>query len=246
MKKFTFTLLILAILPIIAFAQSTRSHKYNIGIEVNAGHSFPAYNSDSRWKGTFYPVGGLNVLVMNRMGKSFQSELGIGISGFALNNQGPYDNYVFDFVVPQIFTGIQYSQSKSHHLETFVRLNSGIQAAYKGSTLENFSEYQVLIQNKNALNFYLQPSIGLKNKFNKRINGHKNYLGYEIGSYFRMNLYSLGTATFIEENHVTTTSPSGNSLGVYFRILLPVGNKMVKLENNQEPKEPRTKTTRYL
>jgi len=132
MKKLCFTLLTLAVVPIIISAQSIHSHKFNIGIDVSIGHSFPDYSSNSRWKGIFYPVGGLNVLVTSRMGNHFQSELGIGLSGFALVNKGPYDNYVFDYVVPQIFAGIQYVRLIHGHFGSFIRLNSGIQPSYNG------------------------------------------------------------------------------------------------------------------
>jgi len=96
------------------------------------------------------------------------------------------------------------------------------------------------------LNFFLQPSIGLKNNFKERLKGHKNFPGYEVGTYFRMNIYPLGTATFIEKTYITQTSPSGNAMGMYFRVLLPAGSKKIKLEDIKDPRGPRIKTTRYL
>lgn len=237
--------LFVLLLPFFIFSQ-TRTHRFNIGIDVSAGHSFPDYDQNSRWKGSFYPTGALSVLIQNRMGNHFQTELGIGVSAYALVNKGPYDKYVFDFMVPQFFTGIQYIRNKGKNRESFIRMNTGIQPAYHGVSVETFSQYQVLIQNERSLNFFLQPAIGFKNRFKERLKGHRHFLAYEAGAFFRYNFYRLGTALFIEENYITQTSPGGNSIGIYFRVLIPTGHKRLTVETDTDPKGPRNKTTRHL
>ena len=109
-------LIISFLIPAIVIGQkTTKINKYSVGIEIDVGHSFPNFDKEQeQWKGTFYPAGGINVLFVNRINQKWITDLGVGITGYALTNQGSVDNYVLEFASPTISSGISYNFLNRH------------------------------------------------------------------------------------------------------------------------------------
>lgn len=208
---------------------TSRVNKYSTGIEIDAGHSFPNYKKNQdRWKGSFYPAGALTISIRNRINRHWQTDLGIGITGYALVNSGPYDNYVLDFASPHLVSSIQYIKITGKTKENFVRLKSGMQLGYTQEFSESFDSYEVTVNGDDPIYFFLRPEIGIRNKFKNKLNGFN--LGYELGVFYRYNLNGLGRAEFLEPDYLTIVQPKGDIIGMYFNIVFPVGRQKMKIE----------------
>jgi hypothetical protein len=206
----------------------TRISKYSIGIDLDAGQSFPNYSMEqSRWKGSFYPAGALTVSVRNRINAHWQSDLGIGMTGYALFNKGPYDSYVLDLASPHVVSGMQYIKSGANGVENYVRFASGMQLGYKGRFTEKFQNYEVKVEGNDPLYFFIRPEIGIRDQFRKKLNGIQ--MGYELGAFFRKNMNPLGSAEFSDQEGSVVAQPEGDIFGMYFHVLFAVGGKKVKI-----------------
>ena len=211
----------------------SRINKYSIGIEIDAGHSFPNFKTtQNRWKGSFYPAGALSISLRNRINRNWQTDVGIGITGYALINNGPYDNYILDFASPHLTTGIQYIKFKGRTKEKIIRLKSGMQLGYTKEFTETFSDYNVKVIGRDPVYFFLRPEIGIRNNFKNRINGFR--LAYELGVFYRYTLNGLGSAQFSEKDHVTIVQPKGDIIGFYFNVVFPAGKQKMKIENKKD------------
>ncbi len=228
------------LIPAILMGQkSTKINKYSIGVEIDIGHSFPNFDKEQeRWKGIFYPAGGLNVLFVNRINQRWIVDLGVGITGYALVNKGSIDNYLLDFASPKILTGISYNFKRLQSQENFIKLTSGLQMGYQRSFVDEFETYSVKIEGKNNFYPFVKPEIGIRKNFKQRMKGARYKMAYELGTYFRYNLNTLGTATIEEDNFVVTLEPRGNIIGAYFKILFPAGTKRIKIEQQTENELP--------
>lgn len=228
---------LLVLLSLNVRAQKTKNTgKYNFGISTFVGHSFPNYLvNENRWKGKFYSAGGLIFLIQNKLSKKISTEVGLGMSFYALVNKGPVDNYVFDLVSPHLTTAIQYLNPVKKNVEGFIKLSTGWQVGYQGSFTDYYDRYQVQITARNSFYFFVLPEIGIRNKVFTKINQKPQTIYYEISSYFRYNLNSLGEAKFIESNYVTIAEPKGNVIGINFKILFPFG-KMLTYQPEERSK----------
>ncbi len=234
-------LLIVSILiPVIVIGQKTNKiNKYSVGIEIDIGHSFPNFDKEQeRWKGTFYPAGGINVLFINRINQNWITDLGVGITGYALTNKGNVDNYVLDFASPTISSGISYNFPNRQGQENFLKLTSGFQLGYRGTFIDEFEDYTVRIEGKNKLYQFIRPEIGIRRYFKQKMKGTRYKMAYEFGTYFRYNLNTLGTATIEETDFEVTLKPSGNIIGVYFKVLFPAGKKRIRIKPQKEKELP--------
>lgn len=238
MKSLTLTILVL--IPLILVGQkSTKINKYSIGLEIDIGHSFPNFDKEQeRWKGTFYPAGGLNVLFVNRINEKWITDLGVGITGYALTNKGSEDNYILDFASPTLSSGISYNFRNRQGKENFIKLTSGFQLGYQGTYVDEFETYTVKIEGKNKLYQFIRPEIGIRRYFNQRMKGARYKMAYEFGTYFRYNLNTLGTATISENDFEVTLKPRGNIIGGYFKILFPAGKKRIRMKQREEERLP--------
>ncbi len=218
------------------WAQSlSKINQYAIGIAVDVGHSFPNFDRvQNRWKGTFYPSGGIAVLFSNRVHQHWIVEAGLGITGYALTNKGRTDSYILDFASPLITSGISYHQSKSLGHENFIRLSGGVQLGYRGTLVDVFDTYSVTIQGEQQWYPFIRPEIGIRRSFGQKMKGSRFKMAYELGTFFRYNLDALGTATITENDFQVILQPSGHIMGTYFKILFPVGKKRM---SQKPPKE---------
>ncbi len=234
-------LLIMTILiPAVLIGQKTNKiNRYSVGIEIDIGHSFPNFDKEQeRWKGTFYPAGGINVLFVNRINQNWISDLGVGITGYALANRGSVDNYVLDFASPTISSGISYNFLNRQGQENFIKLTSGFQLGYQGAFTDEFDNYTVKIEGKHNLYQFIRPEIGIRRYFKQRMKGSRYKMAYEFGTYFRYNLNTLGSVKIEEDNFEVTLEPRGNIIGGYFKILFPAGKKRVRVKQQKEKELP--------
>jgi len=234
------TLIILILIPLILIGQKpTNVNKYSIGIELDIGHSFPNFDKEQdRWKGTFYPAGGINVLLVNRINQRWITDLGVGITGYALTNKGSVDNYVLDFASPTISSGISYNFQNRRGQENFIKLTSGFQLGYQGVFEDEFETYKVVVQGRNKLYQFIRPEIGIRRYFKQKMKGSRYKIAYEFGTYFRYNLNTLGIATIKENDFEVALEPRGNIIGGYFKILFPSGKKRIRIKNQKEKELP--------
>ncbi len=237
---------VILILIIVFFSQnfligqkSTRINKYSIGVEVDIGHSFPNFDREQeRWKGTFYPAGGLTILFADKINQSWTVGLGVGITGYALTNNGPTDKYVLDFTSPHILASIGRNFQNSAGRENFVKLTSGFQQAYQGVFVDEFATYKVTVSGKNKLYYFLRPEIGVRRYFKRKMKGARYKTAYEFGAYFRYNLNALGSAKIEENNFEITLEPRGSIIGGYFSVLFPAGRKHMRMKQRPEKELP--------
>lgn len=217
------------LLPLIGNSQRTSTiNKYSFGIEIDVGHSFPNFSEDQdRWRGMFYPAGALHVLLVNRLNQNWITDIGVGVTGYALTNRGRADKYVLDFASPHISTGISYNFQKATGKENFVKLTTGVQLGYRGAFIDEFETYKVTIQGKSKLYQFIKPEIGVRRYFRKGMKGSRYKMAYEFGTYFRYNLNTLGTAKIEEPDFAVTLEPRGNIIGGYFKILFPAGRRHI-------------------
>ncbi|MCB0663208.1 MAG: hypothetical protein KDC24_10745 [Saprospiraceae bacterium] len=238
MKFLSLWLAVLA--PIIACSQGpSKFSKYSIGIEVNVGHSFPNLQPEqTHWKGTFYPAGGISLCVSNRINQKWISDLGIGITGYALTNKGSVDKYVLNFASPTISTGISYNFFNRKGKENFLKVTTGLQAGYQGAFTDEFETYSVEIEGKSIVYPYVRPEIGIRRYFKKRMKGSRFKMAYEFGTFFRYNILTLGKVTITEQDFEIAFQPNGNILGGYFKVLFPTGRKRVKMKKESAKELP--------
>ena len=223
------------ILPALLFGQKSRNiNKYSIGLEVEIGHSFPNFSAgQTNWKASFYPTGGLNVLFVNRINKTWISELGFGITAYALSNRGPQDHYVLDFASPTVSTGISYNFRYQKNKEHFIRLTSGFQTGYQGNFVDVYETYSVSVEGKHKLYPFIRPEIGIRKYFKQKMKGARYKTCYEFGTFFRYNLNTLGIATIRDDDVEVRLEPRGNIMGAYFKVLFPAGKKRLRIKQEQ-------------
>lgn len=216
-----------------------RVPKYAIGIEMDVGHSFPAFDREQdEWKATFYPAGALSVLLAHRLGKSWSADLGIGLTAYSLTNRGPVDRYTLDFVSPHLQSGISFSRPTQRGKESFVRLTTGFQLGYRGSFTDVFETYLVTIEGKRSLYYFVRPEIGIRRTFRKKLGGARHRMAYEFGTFFRYNWMDLGSARIQQPGSELLLQPRGNIVGGYYKILLPAGRRKVRIEPPEQPLPP--------
>lgn len=225
-------ILLISFLLISGFASSqSMIGKYMLGLEINAGHSFPNFDIEQdKWKAGFYPAGGINITLANRLSPKWILDLGLGVTGYALNNTSPFDHYILDFSSPLLIGGISYNFKGYRNRDCFAKLSAGGQMAYKGSFVEQFENYSVTISGNNKAYVFLRPEIGIRNQFKNKVGRAKVKMSYELGTFFRINLNPLGSARIEEtqSDFVLTLKPSGNIIGFYFKLLFPVGKQRVR------------------
>ncbi|MBR9922064.1 MAG: hypothetical protein GYB31_14590 [Bacteroidetes bacterium] len=232
--------LLLILFPLLACCQNRHnSNKYSIGIRVDAGHSFPNFsNTSSDWKGTFYPAGGINLMLVRRFNQNWTAGLGAGVAGYALTNRGPIDKYILDFASPTLTTEIGYIFMTTHNREGFLRLSGGIQLAYQKVFEDQFETYTVSIEGENLLLYFIQPELGIRRYFKQKMKVSRFKTAYEFGVFFRYNFNRLGTATISSSDYEVVLTPSGNIMGAYFKILFPIGNKRFEAKPKKEKPLP--------
>ncbi|MCI5058696.1 MAG: hypothetical protein MRY83_21470 [Flavobacteriales bacterium] len=227
-------------------AQNTYISKFGFGIEMTGGHSFPDFDEQSRWSGSFYPTGGVSLFLINRNNKWLQSEIGLGLIGYALSNKGPYDSYYLNFTVPHLNLGFKYFNNPNDDRASFVGATIGSQLLFKGSLSEQYEHYNVLINNNRAITYFIKPNVGYRSTLKLKKNGMKKMINYELDVFFRCNLTKLGTVTFVENNSITITKPNGNIIGFDFRLIFPYGKKRIRTRSNEIKRARIGKSVRFL
>lgn len=225
-SPFIFLFLILAI----SVHAQRRVPRNACAIEVAAGHSFPDYEKDSDWKGSFYPAGSISVMAQHRISRHWDGGIALGMTGYALVNRNGDNTYVFDFASPHSSLSLRYLRQNKKYRESFIGVSSGVQLGYDGEVFESHETYNVKIES-NPIYPFIRPEIGIKNRINHKLKGDRNHLGYEIAAFYRWNLIGLGEATFIDIKQTTVTNPSGSFFGAYFRIVIPSGSKRIKIQD---------------
>ena len=201
---------------------------------MNAGHSFPDFPQDQdRWKGTFYPSFGLDVLFANHLSQNWMVDVGLGFTAYFLTNRGPVDKYILDFGSPHASTGISYIFGKRSSKRGVLKLSYGIQLGYKGEFIDEFETYTVTVQGEKRCYHYLKSELGIRQFLKKKRKGTKYKTAFEFGTYFRLNLNSLGTVVFAEPNFSVSSEPQGNLIGVYYKFLFPAGRKRIKVKSEE-------------
>lgn len=222
------------------FGQITnRINKYAVGIEVNAGHSFPGFDREQdQWRASFYPAGGITVLFANRINQHLTADLGLGVTGYALTNKGPIDKYTLDFTSPHFVFGVGYATQNRSHQEGFIKLTTGVQLGFQDEFIDVFENYTVTIKGNQAIYYFLRPEIGMRRYFKRKMKGSRFKVGYELGAFYRYNINDLGTARIVQSNFNVVIQPRGNIIGAYLKFLFPVGRKTIKIQ--QKIVQPRT------
>lgn len=233
MKRIGFILMILT--PVWLFSQKhTKINKYTVGIEIDIGHSFPNFDKEQdRWKATFYPTYGFNLLFTNRINAAWSADLSIGLTGYVLINKGPVDSYILDFASPTLAPGITYNFPNRNRLESFIKLSGGLQMGYQGMFVDQFDSYGVFVESTNTFYSFIRPEIGIRKHAKRNMKGTRDKLAHEFGTFFRYNFSRMGKATFKEPDFEVTLEPSGNIIGAYFKILFPVSPTRVKIKQGR-------------
>ena len=226
--------LICLMAAVASYAQMTgRVHQYSIGLQVDAGQSFPSFTvKQSRWKAGFYGTGAASVLLHRRLRQHWEVHGGVGITAYTLSNRGPRDAYVLDFASPHAVAGIQYLFNGKRGIG-FVGISSGAQLGYGREFTEHFEGYRVHVQGNGPIIAFVRPSLGMRKRFKSK--HHGRYYYYELGGFFRHNFQRLGTATFVELDYTIVANPRGNMIGLYAQLLIPTGRKKVKLSSKAKP-----------
>lgn len=231
-----FTLLIAIVFPILLTGQSkSKINKYFIGMEIGLGHAFTSLDKEQdRWQKKYNPSGTLNVLFVNRFNQHLMADLGIGFTAYGLIYRGRVDKYVIDFASPHISTGIGYNIQNRKANEKFFKLSTGLQLGYKGTFVDEFETYKVSIQGENRFYYFLKPELGFRIYSKKKMKGSRYKTALDIGTYFRYNFNTLGSAKIEESNFELNFEPRGNILGVYIKYLFPHGKKGIKVKKQRE------------
>ncbi|MEZ4980047.1 MAG: hypothetical protein R2769_00345 [Saprospiraceae bacterium] len=158
----------------------------------------------------------------------------IGLTGYALNNKSPEDNYILDFASPLISSGLSYHFKNRLGREFFAKLSIGGQFGYRGNFVDEYDSYQVEVKGNEVAYPFIRPEIGFRHYFKKRSRGSRFKTALEIGTYFRYNFNRLGVVTIKEPDLDLVLEPSGSIIGIYCRILFPVGKKRVKMERKRK------------
>lgn len=226
------------LLPVLSVGQKNPPvNKYTIGLAIEVGHSFPNFDREQeRWEGTFYPTGGLQLMFQDRISERWAIDLGLGITGYALANKGSVDQYVLDFASPKMSSGISYHFRNRRGQEHVLQLLSGFQLSYQGTFEDEFDTYTVKIAGKHKFNPFIRPAIGVRKSFKRKMKGSRYPMAYEMGTFFRYNFRTLGTAQIIEQDFEVILEPRGNIIGGYFKILIPAGKKRLRIKKERAPR----------
>lgn len=227
------------LLPLFLFSQKKQyTNKYSIAFAMNIGHSFPDFPEDQdRWKGTFYPSGGIEVLFINRLNERWMVDVGIGFTAYFLTNRGPIDKYILDFASPQASTGVSYIFGKRTQKKGVLNIGYGLQLGYKGKFTDEFDTYTVTVIGEKRWYHFIKTELGLRRYFKKKQKGIKYKTAYEFGTYFRLNLNTLGTVTFEESDFRILSEPRGSLIGIYVKFLFPAGRKRIKVRKDERIEE---------
>lgn len=228
------------LLPVLATGQKTsKINKYSLGMEIDFGHSLLSFDkAQDRWDGKFNPVGGISALLVNRINQKLIADLAIGFTAYGLILRGRIDKYVIDFASPHLSTSLSYNYQNRKGNENFIRFRTGIQVGKKRTLVEDFDTYRVSIEGKKSWYPFIRPEIGFRRYLKRRMDGSRDKISYEFGTYFRYNLNTLGTIKIEEINFETNLEPRGNVIGVYFKILVPEGRKRIKMKVKPEKRLP--------
>lgn len=219
--------------------QTNRINQFSIGLEIEAGHSFPAFDTEqNRWSASFYPTGGLTVALEKKINRKWIADAGGGLTGYALTNKGMVDRYTLDFVSPHLITGISYHFQNHRGRNHFTKISTGFQVGYRGSFTDEFETYKVTVQGKNRFYPFIRPEIGMRRDFKRKMKGSPFRMAWEAGTFFRWNLTSLGTASIEETDFAVTLRPRGDIIGMYARLLFPTGRKSLKMKEKETTRPP--------
>ena len=155
---------------------------------------------------------------------------GLGLTGFWMENRGPYDNYILDFASPALTAGLQYLWRNHFDKESFVRLGGGMQVGYDEAFVESFEGYEVQISSDQPVYYFVRPEIGFRKITKFKTKTSRYPVQYEMGSYICHYFNGLGEVVFVEDDFVAPSRPRGFTLGVFFRVLLPYGNETAKVD----------------
>ncbi len=211
--------------------------KFVLGMEIGYGQSFPNYDDTQNiWKPTFYPAGELRLLFSARLMKHWIVDLGAGATGYALINKGLIDKYIIDFASPLLTGGISYNFHNKNGKEQFLKVSYGMQLGYDGNLFEDFQTYEVEIESKQQYLRFIRPEIGIRRALKKKVKGTNFKMAYELVAFFRYNIDVLGTAKFIQKDmdFATVFSPRGSIIGVFFKLLMPMGLKSERIRVQQK------------
>ena len=197
---------------------------------ANIGQVIPGYTTEQdRWKAGIHLSGAFNIGAEMRMNEHWSMGVGLGLTGFWLDNRGPFDNYILDFASPALTTGLQYLWRNHTERESFVRLGMGIQLGYQESFVEEYDGYEVFISSDQPVYYFIKPEIGFRKTASQKTKVSRYPVQYEVGSYLHYYFNSLGDVVFVESNFIALTKQRGFNLGIFCRLLIPYGDENVKM-----------------
>lgn len=226
----------------VASLQAQRSSaipRYTFGIELKAGTAFPQFIGERNgFEAVFYPVWGIHGIWANRFREHWAWELGGGLQAFDLQHRTPTGRYHLSFMSPQVLGGIQWLAAPWRGPHCFAKVMTGAQLGYRGTLVESFPDYQVDIVSRDWVYIFVRPELGWRGRFKKRWKKAKEPSVISVGVYFRYQFNGLGTATFFDGQTQTTVAPSGNNLGIYWRMDVAATNRKVRYKDRELPPPP--------
>ena len=228
-KHLTAVIIFLSAIAILSAQRMRKTNKYAFTATANIGQVIPGYvTTQDRWKAGFHLAWGFDIGAEMRLDEHWSAGAGLGLQFFWMDNKGPYDHYTLDFFSPTFTTGIQYLWQSQNGKESFFRLNGGMQIGYDTSFVETFDDYQVEITSNDPIYFFVRPEIGFRKATAWKTKTSRYPISYEMGSYVRYFFNGLGNVDFVENTLITPSKPSGFTLGIFARVLMPYGNRSVK------------------
>lgn len=245
MKWRSIVLILPAVLLSISLnAQLSKKYLWNAGVGLGLAHSFPNFEQDAAWKGSFYPAAASSYGMEKMVGQDLAVGFSIGATAFALVNRSEYGTYVFDFIVPYTSVEVRKYRSVKTRMKSFIGIGFGMQLSYKGVSEENFQNYDVFIKNNDPFIAWIRPEVGLLKRFRKKPGGNKHFPSWELSTFFRFNFQPLGIAEF-RASEITTTAPKGDLIGLTFKYWFPIGKKKVA-RPKPTPTMPEIRDPRHL
>lgn len=232
MRKIISTVTFLLIFASMLSAQRMRkTNKFALSASANIGQVIPNFTTgQDRWKAGLHLSWGFTLGAEMRLHEHWSAGMGAGLTGFWMDNRGPYDHYVLDFVSPHLSAGLEYLWRDPSGRESFVRLNGGMQVGYERTFVEEFEDYDVVISSDDPLYFFVRPEVGFRKTTDWKSKTSRYPISFEVGSYVRHYFNGLGQAVFVEDDFVTPSEPRGFTLGIFCRLLLPYGNASAKVQ----------------
>ena len=215
------------------------NNQYAFAMELGLGTSFPNISPENDlWSAGLYASGIFAVSLTKRFNQRWSGDFGLGFTSYFLTNRGPVDKYILDFASPHTSAGLTYTYWNRKGQESFIRLRGGLQMAYRGTLVDEFETYTVVINGDELFYYFVQPEIGIRRYFKRKMKGSRFKIAYEIAAFYNHRFNSLGTADILDVTQTIRLEPQGSILGASVRILFPQGNKKIRVKKRKSPRPP--------